>query len=594
MLRPWRRHETAQKTASASPSPAASRSSQMTTVPQLVSRADADPLDLDAEELLEELDVGAAVLRQLLPRLGLGDVLLPAGQRLVLHLHLGQHLEVRREARQLLAVHNVAHRHLELLELVQHVELGQVEARVAVDEARVAHHDQVQPAATASAARRRAVLGSDLLQVVADLLVQLSGERTHADTRSVGLHDANHVADSGGRDTEAGEHTADGSRRARHEGVRAKVDVEEERVGTLHQHLAVLSERGVDEADAVDNVRSETLGEGPVACDLALGVVLKVPVTLEAALDELAELGGEELLVVEVVDTQTGARRLGRVGRTDALLGGADAATAELDLLEAVDNLVEVEHEVSSVRDEETAVAVEALLLDVVQLGEERRHVHHHARADESGTTRVDETRGEQVEVELGLDAVDVGDDGVAGVVAAGAACADVHLAAEHIGELAFTLIAPLGSEQDGGLAARLGVGGFWHRSHDECEAEKGGWKRVVPNRKQGLVINRCREMETQQVKMHQRRHSMLLTETRPPVKPHVRCGGCRCAWRWALRRLTAFLVAPPCSAPTLRAGRSLLSASLSCLYRPNGARLAAMPNSPEQSLGRVTPVNLF
>lgn len=40
------------------------------------------------------------------------------------------------------------------------------------------------------------------------------------------------------------------------------------------------------------------------------------------------------------------------------LLRGADAAPPELDLLEAVDDLVEVEDQVSAVRDEETPVAV--------------------------------------------------------------------------------------------------------------------------------------------------------------------------------------------------------------------------------------------
>ncbi len=147
-------------------------------------------------------------------------------------------------------------------------------------------------------------------------------------------------------------------------------------------------------------MRTQSLSEGAVASDLALGVILKVTVALETSLDELAELGGEELGVVEVVHSQTGSRSLGRVGRTDALLGGAMLLPAELDLLETVDELVEVKDEVGAVRDEQTAVAVEALLLDRVELRKERRHVHHHTGTDEAGAARVDETRGKQVEVE--------------------------------------------------------------------------------------------------------------------------------------------------------------------------------------------------
>lgn len=103
---------------------------------------------------------------------------------------------------------------------------------------------------------------------------------------------------------------------------------------------------------------SQAFGKGAVAGDLAFSVILKVTVTLEAAFDELAELGGEELGVVEVVYTKTRTRSLGRVGRSDTLLGGADAATAKLDLLETVNDLVEVKDKVSSVRDEETTITV--------------------------------------------------------------------------------------------------------------------------------------------------------------------------------------------------------------------------------------------
>lgn len=77
------------------------------------------------------------------------------------------------------------------------------------------------------------------------------------------------------------------------------------------------------------------------------------------------------------------------------------------------------------------------------------------------------------MEVELGLDPVNVGDDGVSGIVTTGASSADVHLTTEDIGELALALVAPLGSEQDGSLASRPGVGWFWHCSHDDMRGER-------------------------------------------------------------------------------------------------------------------------
>lgn len=135
---------------------------------------------------------------------------------------------------------------------------------------------------------------------------------------------------------------------------------------------------------------SSSSGTHLVTRDLALGIVLKVSVALEATLDQFAELGCEKLRVVQVVYAQTRAGSLGRVSGTDALLRCADAATArkdagkcksesaddplseqyhtsihspattELDLLESIDDLVEVKHKVRTVRQEQAALAVES------------------------------------------------------------------------------------------------------------------------------------------------------------------------------------------------------------------------------------------
>lgn len=96
-----------------------------------------------------------------------------------------------------------------------------------------------------------------------------------------------------------------------------------------------------------------------VHLDLALRVKLEMAVSLEAALDELPELGGEAG-IVEMVDSETGPGRLGRVRGPDALLRGADGRAAELNLLETVHDLVEAEDEVGSVRDEQAVGTCQA------------------------------------------------------------------------------------------------------------------------------------------------------------------------------------------------------------------------------------------
>ena len=61
----------------------------------------------------------------------------------------------------------------------------------------VAQRDQVEPAAAAVAAGRRAELAAQLAQVRAELVVELGRERPGADPRRVGLGDAPDLVDVG-------------------------------------------------------------------------------------------------------------------------------------------------------------------------------------------------------------------------------------------------------------------------------------------------------------------------------------------------------------------------------------------------------------
>ena len=96
-----------------------------------------------------------------------------------------------------------------------------------------------------------------------------------------------------------------------------------------------------------------------VANDLAFGVVLKVAVALESALDDLTELGCKGLVIEQMVHAQARARRLGGVRRTNTLLGCADAGTAQFYLLQPVNDLMEVEDEMGPIGDEQASGAIE-------------------------------------------------------------------------------------------------------------------------------------------------------------------------------------------------------------------------------------------
>ena len=98
-------------------------------------------------------------------------------------------------------------------------------------------------------------------------------------------------------------------------------------------------------------------------------------VALEAAFDQRPELCGKSFLVEQVVYAQSTATGFGRVRWPDTLFGRADGFAAELDLFEAVDDLVKVEDEVRTVGQEEPPIAVQPLLSERIQLRKEGRDV---------------------------------------------------------------------------------------------------------------------------------------------------------------------------------------------------------------------------
>jgi hypothetical protein len=166
------------------------------------------------------------------------------------------------EAVDLHAVNLVARSNLDLLKAVEDVELGEVERSVPIDHGRVTHDHEVEPTTTPSASGDGTVLGTNLLEGLADGAEVFGGERTAADTGRVRLDDTDDLLDGERRDTEAGDDTADRGRRGGHEGVRAVVDVEHERVGALDEDALARSQRVVHVRGAVDDERAKSVGKG--------------------------------------------------------------------------------------------------------------------------------------------------------------------------------------------------------------------------------------------------------------------------------------------------------------------------------------------
>lgn len=411
--------------------------------------ANTNPLDRGVQELLNEGNVLLGVLGQIGVLGDLGGVRLPAGESLVDTLDLFQHVQVLGERLQQLALVLVANGNLELLQLVQNVQLGDVQTGIAVDPGGVLEDNEIEPSTSSSSTSGDTELGTNLLEVLSDVVELLGRERSGSDSGGVSLDNTVDVSDGGGGHTEAGADTSNAGVGGGDVRVGSKVEIQHQSVGSLNEDSLVGLESLVHEGDGVDHEGSQIVGELLVSQNLLLNVVLKVAVSLLSGSDQSSKsrlklLPCTGLLRNQVVDSDTGSRGLGGVGRADTLTGGANGLLGggQLLLLETVGQLVEVENQMASRRDEKSVSALETLVLNGLELVEERGHVDHDSGAEQVLAVGVDQTGGQHVEVVL-----DIADhNGVSSVVSTLASGTNVNLVAENIHELSLSFIAPLGA----------------------------------------------------------------------------------------------------------------------------------------------------
>ena len=137
---------------------------------------------------------------------------------------------------------------------------------------------------------------------------------------------------------------------------------------------------------------------------------------------EVAEALLEVFKVAQIADADAVALDLGGVGRADALLGRTDLVPAETILEGAVDLLVEVEDEVSTVRDLDAAVVLDAAGREGIELVKEGGKVDDDAIANDARGLVIENARGKQMELVL----LALYDDGMTSVGTASDTGADV------------------------------------------------------------------------------------------------------------------------------------------------------------------------
>lgn len=277
------------------------------------------------------------------------------------------------------------------------------------------------------------------------------------------------------RDAQAGGHSPNGAVGTRHVRVGAKVNVQQRRVGTLHQYgrrrrrcRRAVASRGHDrplpardsvghQRHRVGNIGLQHLRILIVPRHLRLHVIVKRMESLVLGRKGASKGSRERAELAQVPNPQARAVGFGRVGRANALLRGPNLGSPPLHFPEAVHYLVVIKEQVSPVRQTHPRGRVrDALRLEGGQLLHQRRHVDDDAIANNSGGVRVEQSRRQQVESILHV----VHDNGVARIGSARTAGDHVIAGSKQVNELSLALIAPLSTQDHqhlsrGGWCAR-------------------------------------------------------------------------------------------------------------------------------------------
>ena len=278
------------------------------------------------------------------------------------------------------------------------------------------------------------------------LVVELGREGPCADPGRVGLGDPPDLADVArpdpGADTgRSGDRVGGGD-----EGIGAVVEVEQRSLGAFEDHGLAGVQRLPAEARGVGDVRLQPVPVGAVLLGHRVQVERRVllvgaqrqPLRLQRRHDLLAQ----DLLVEQVLDPDPEPRCLVGVAGAYPAPGGADRELAQLRLAGGVEQHV-VGHDQVRVGGDPQPADVDPPAPQLVELLPQHPRVEHDAVTDRADLVRVEDPRGDQVELER----LAVTDDRVAGVVAALEPHDHLRPLGEQVGDLPLSFVAPLGAD---------------------------------------------------------------------------------------------------------------------------------------------------
>ena len=224
------------------------------------------------------------------------------------------------------------------------------------------------------------------------------------------------------------------------------VDIEQRALRALEYDRLAGVEPLVHEPHRVRDVVRHAVAVGQIVLGDRLQIESRV--LLERAerqplgLERRDDLLLEDLLVEQVLNPNPQPGRLVGVARADPAPGGADLQLPELRLAGVVEHHV-VRHDQVRVRRDPQRSRVDAPPAQLVELVGQHSRVDHHAVPDHALRPLVQDSGGDQVQLER----LPAAHDRVTGVVPALKAHDGIGLLGEQVGDLSLALVAPLGSD---------------------------------------------------------------------------------------------------------------------------------------------------
>ena len=256
----------------------------------------------------------------------------PAGNHFVNRFAAGNFIRAHGQDVNRFAVQLVAGAQPQLFQAIEHVELGDAQARQTIDLRAALEQSRVKPAAAARTAGGHAFFSAHGGHVVTGCArgfpVEFGGEWAAAHAGAIRLGDAQDVVQHARAHARSGSGVAGHAVAGGHKRVGAVVHVEQGALGAFEQQIGTGGMRVVQLARHVGHHGQQVLG---VSHGFVVSAV-KVHRRSAQNVDQnfvvqgqvLAQLGGETLGVFEVLHTQGTARHFVFVSGANAAAGGAD------------------------------------------------------------------------------------------------------------------------------------------------------------------------------------------------------------------------------------------------------------------------------